>query len=97
VRIEKNVRLEMEWMQESLGLSMEQYDKVNSIVWLYAKKCDSLDHIQNIKVRKTGKMQCDQKKDADLKAVLKADQYKTYTSIRNKKHTTSKSPFAEAY
>ena len=96
-RIERKVRLEMEWMQENLGLSMEQYDKVNSITYFYTKKSDSLDHIQNTKARKIEKVQSDQKKDAELKVVLNVDQYKTYISGKDKKHVTSKSPFVDSY
>jgi len=95
--IDSKVRDEMQWMQQILGLSDAQYDKVNIVTYTYIRQSDSSENMRDMQVRKAFLTQCTKKKDADLKLILNADQYKTYLAKKDKKHTTARSPFVHSY
>jgi hypothetical protein len=94
---EIKARDEMRWMQENLALSNEQYDQVNVISYDCARKCDSIDHIADMRLREQAKEQCKKDKNTALKGVLTPEQYKIYATHKTKRKNSGKSPFSGTY
>ena len=92
---EEKARQQTRWMNKNLDLQLEQYMKVNSINLTYAYRLDSLDRVAGNKhanVEYKAKMK--ETKEAELKNVLTADQYKQYQEHKEKPAVVKKSPFA---
>lgn len=94
---QENAISETNWMQQNLVLSPEQFDRVSAINDDFARSADSLAKVQDAHLKTSGKTLCSKNKDAQLKTVLTAEQYKTYIAHKGKKYTPARSPFTGTY
>jgi Spy/CpxP family protein refolding chaperone len=68
-----------EWMKSNLNLTADQVGKVQDLNMKYAVKMDSLKNSNMDKQNRFDVMKSEgEAKDAEMKSILTADQYKTY-------------------
>jgi Spy/CpxP family protein refolding chaperone len=68
-----------EWMKSNLNLTADQASKVQDLNMKYAVKMDSLKNSNLDKQNRFDVMKSEgEAKDAEMKSILTADQYKTY-------------------
>lgn len=73
-----------DWMKTNLQLTAPQEPQVQQINLEYAKKTDAVKNSQARKMEKAKTLKAnDQAKDAELKAVLTEDQFKTYQTQKD--------------
>lgn len=95
--VETKSRNEMQWMQENLDLTNEQYDMISPICYNYFTKSDSADRIRDEHTRKMVKDECKKNKDAQIRKLLTSEQYSEYVSRKKKTVKSYKSPFSTNY
>src|ERR1035437_2760054 len=69
---------EMQWMQDSLHISPDQYKKISEISLNYQRNMDKVAQPANKHSKDKMQKKLMQKKDADLKALLNNEQYQKY-------------------
>jgi hypothetical protein len=75
---EDRAKRQTEMMKESLSLTAAQEPKVSSINLKYAKKMEDVRKIADTAVQRKTFQSLNKQKDGELKAVLTADQFKSY-------------------
>lgn len=87
---EERAKHRTEVMTKQLGLGDEQIAKVNTINITYARALGEVREMQDPEIRKGRSKALREKRDADLKAVLTADQYTKMMALREEKKANAK-------
>lgn len=75
---EERAKRQTEMMKENLSLTPAQEPKVSAINLKYAKKMEDVRKIADTAVQRKTFQNLNKQKDGELKAVLTADQFKSY-------------------
>jgi Spy/CpxP family protein refolding chaperone len=75
---EERAKRQTEMMKENLSLTAAQEPKVSAINLKYAKKMEDVRKIADTTVQRKTFQNLNKQKDGELKAVLTADQFKSY-------------------
>jgi len=75
---EKRAKLEVQWLQDSLGITPQQATKAGSISLTYNRQMDKAADMKEAAAKKSRQKVIRQKKNIAMKALLTDEQYQHY-------------------